>query len=401
MINDFDERVLSILEWPLIMNELESRCSTSLGKDRVRASRPLYRDEIILQQLRITELKDLAIQGDSMDFGGIGNITSLVERSRRDSILALEELFRVKNFLRGTARLRSFLKTHSDELPSLKEQFEAIAPCTELEKELADSLTDEGDLSVIRYPQLKRLRTAISDTRSDLEKKLNALINSAALDKVLQEKIHTTVNQRYCILIKAGMKGRVPGTIHDVSASGATLYLEPDSVKNLNDRFIMLGRELESEIEKILSGLSLLTGRHADELMVNQEVAGYLDYLNAATRLSVALKASAPEIVGSPVIDLKQARHPLLQLMQPEGTVANDIDLGADYTCLIISGANTGGKTVMLKTVGCAVLHHPYGASHTGIPRLERSAYSKQYWRISGTTRTFSSHCPPIRGRSP
>jgi DNA mismatch repair protein MutS2 len=356
MNRSFDERVLSILEWPLILNELESRCSTSLGRRRTALAAPLERDAIILQQLKITELRDLRDRNFPMDFGGISDISPLVERTRKDSILSIEELISVKNFLRGASRLRGFLKEHHGTHPSLREHLEAMPPCPDLEKELGLSLTDDGDLSVSRYPILKKLRASIAETRFELEKKLTSMINSPDLEKVLQERIHTTVNMRYCLMVKAGMKGRVAGTIHDVSASGATIYVEPESVKYINDRYIMLGRELENEIEKILAELSFLTGRHADELSQTIGTVACLDFLNAATRFSEAVKGAAPEITDAAMIDLKAARHPLLYLMKPEGTVPNDVELGRDYNCLIISGANTGGKTVLLKTIGCAVL---------------------------------------------
>lgn len=353
---DFDQRVLSVLEWPLIINELTSRCSTSSGKEKVSLCRPLNKEEIIRQHKQITALKDLSIQGHEMNFGGITNISPLLERCLRGAVISLEELVAVKNFLRGALRLRSFLKEHVDSYPILRGHLDGLFPCAKLNDELTVSITDDAELSTTRYPVLRKLRESINETRYTIESKLSAMINSPEFEKIIQDKIFTTVNQRYCILIKSGMKGRVSGTIHDVSSSGATFYLEPDNIKNLNDKLIMQRRALETEIEKILATLSILTGEFADDLMFNIQTCAQLDFLNAASRLSEALKGAAPQIEDEPVIDLKQARHPLLQLMSGETVVSNDIDLGTDYNCLIISGANTGGKTVMLKTVGCAVL---------------------------------------------
>ena len=350
-----DQRLLDALEWHLIMNEVESRCFTSAGKKA--ASRfPSGKDEIIKRHKKITALKELMRQGHSLYFGGITDILDISVRAAKNSLLLLEEIVGIKNFLLGTARLRSFLKEHIEVYPVLKEEFDQIFPCQKLESELALSLTDDGALSAVRYPILSKLRLSITSVRSETEKKLSAMVNSPAFEKVVQERIFTTVNQRCCILVKAGMRGHVKGTIHDVSASGSTFYIEPDSVKGLNDKYIMFVRELESETEKILASLSSLIGEFSDELAVNAHTAGRLDFFNAGALFSDAVRGSAPEITDEPLLDLKQARHPLLELMQRGAVVANDIELGKDYNCLIISGANTGGKSVLLKTVGCAAL---------------------------------------------
>ena len=350
-----DQRLLDALEWHLIMNEVESRCFTSAGK-RAASQLPSGKDEIVKRHKKITALKELMQQGHSLYFGGITDILDIAVRAAKNSLLLLEEIVSVKNFLLGTARLRFFLKEHAEAYPVLKEDFERIFPCQKLESELALSLTDDGALSAVRYPILSKLRLSIASARSETEKKLLAMVNSPAFEKVVQERIFTTVNQRGCILVKAGMRGHVKGTIHDVSASGSTFYIEPDNVKGLNDRYIMLTRELESEIEKILASLSSLIGEFSDELAVNAHTAGRLDFFNAGALFSDAVRGSAPEITDEPLLDLKQARHPLLELMQRGSVIANDIELGRGYNCLIISGANTGGKSVLLKTVGCAAL---------------------------------------------
>jgi len=350
-----DRRLLDALEWHLIINEIELRCSTSAGK-KAALHIPSGKDEIVNRHKKITALKELMQQGDSLYFWGITDILDITVRAAKDSLLLLEEIVGVKNFLLGTARIRSFLKEHIEAYPVLKEDFDQIFPCQKLESELALSIMDDGALSTARYPVLSRLRSSIASTRSEIEKKLSAMVNSPAFEKIVQERIFTTVNQRCCILVKAGMRGHVKGTVHDVSASGATFYIEPDSVKGLNDRYIVLVRELESETEKILAALSAIIGEFADELGVNARTAGRLDFFNAGALFSEAVKGSAPEIVDEPLLDLKRVRHPLLELMRRGAVVANDIELGKEYNCLIISGANTGGKSVLLKTVGCAAL---------------------------------------------
>ena len=350
-----NRRLLDALEWHLVVNEVESRCFTSVGK-KATLQVPSGKDEIVRRHKKITALKELMQQGHSLDFGGITDILDIIVRAAKNSLLLLEEIVGVKNFLRGTARLRSFLKEYKETYPILKEDFDQIFPCQKLESELELSVTDDGVLSAVRYPILSRLRSSIASVRSEIEKKLSIMINSPAFEKIVQERIFTTVNQRCCILVKAGMRGHIKGTIHDVSASGSTFYIEPDSVKAMNDKYIVLVRELEDEIEKILASLSSLIGEFADELASNVHSAGRLDFFNAGALFSEAVKGSAPEITDEPLLDLKQVRHPLLELMQRGAVVGNDIELGKSYNCLVISGANTGGKSVLLKTVGCAVL---------------------------------------------
>ncbi|MCL2026400.1 MAG: hypothetical protein FWG92_06315, partial [Leptospirales bacterium] len=350
-----NQRLLDALEWRLIMNEIESRCFTSAGK-KAALQVPSGKDEIVKRHKKITALKELMQQGHPLYFLGITDILDIIARAAKDSLLLLEEIVSVKNFLRGTTHIRSFLKEHIEAYPVLQEDFDQIFPCQKLKSELDLSITDDGFLSAARYPILSRLRSSSASARSEAERKLSAMINSPAFEKVVQERIFTTVNQRCCILVKAGMRGHVKGTIHDVSASGSTFYIEPDSVKSLNDKYIMLMRELENEIEKILASLSSLIGEFADELAINVHAAGRLDFFNAGALFSEAVNGSAPEMIDEPALDLKRARHPLLELMQRGAVVANDIELGKEYNCLVVSGANTGGKSVLLKTAGCAVL---------------------------------------------
>jgi DNA mismatch repair protein MutS2 len=182
-------------------------------------------------------------------------------------------------------------------------------------------------------------------------------MHSQTLSTAIQEKIHTIRNERYVILIKSNMKDKVKGNFHDVSSSGATIYIEPNEIIGLNNKMIMLERDYKNELNKILRVLSKETAKYSDELLHNQGMLARLDFLTAAAKLSISLKASGPEISDEKIIELYSARHPLLYLMSPSTVIPNDISIGKKFNCMIISGANTGGKTVLLKTIGlCALL---------------------------------------------
>lgn len=349
------DKAFEILEWPLILDALKSGCATSAGKSRADAAIPLGFDEVKTQTAKITALKNLSIDGFAPEFGGITDISPFLERAGKGSVLALEDLVAIKNFLLGAIRLKAFFREHDGDSSLFAEEIAGLPPCDKLNKELAASIDENGELSETRYPALRKLKTAIFDTKTEIEKKLSAAIASPAMSNALQEKFFTTCGSRYCLLVKASMKNKVNGTVIDISASGATFYIEPAGVRSLNDKHLMLERELEGEIEKILASLSLLTGEFSDDLSLNIKTAAYADFLNAAAKFSFRINGAAPEIAAEPVINLRQARHPLLSLMPSIEAVPNDIDL-SDCRCLIVSGANTGGKTVLLKTIGCAAL---------------------------------------------
>ncbi|PKL15093.1 MAG: hypothetical protein CVV49_21990 [Spirochaetae bacterium HGW-Spirochaetae-5] len=208
---------------------------------------------------------------------------------------------------------------------------------------------------------LRKLKRDIHATRIDIEKRLSKIIHSPDNEKILQEKTFTTVNGRYVVLVKSGMRGKINGNVHDISASGATVYFEPAEITQINNNIIMLDRELSQEIQKILAELTIAVAAHGDYLDANLRVLTFFDFINAAAKFSIMTRSSEPVISDEPILKLYRAHHPLLHIMSPDTIVSNDVELGTDYNALIISGANTGGKTVMLKTIGLCTLFAMYG----------------------------------------
>ncbi len=227
---------------------------------------------------------------------------------------------------------------------------------TPLPPVLVKAITENGELNDAAYPELRRIRDDLFAVKQEMEKSISRIVHTPSMDAVLQEKIFTTRNDRYVVLVKSSMKERVRGTVHDISASGATYYIEPQEITPLNNRALMLEKEMQAEIARILRDLTARVAENAGPLRCNLEVIGNLDFIHGAARYSIDIRGSEPEIAESSDIVLYTARHPVLYLMSPSTVVSNDIDLGGANRCLIISGANTGGKTVLLKTIGLCVL---------------------------------------------
>ncbi len=350
------EKAREVLEWGRVIEELDSRCETEPGRKYLALISPLERDAARTQLREVSEIKELSLRGDMLDFSGVSDIAPLLDLAEKGGMLKLAELSSVRRFAFASRRIRAFLKTHREEFQSLSGEYESLHPLDEISTLLGRAITDSDEISQSAYPALGRLRDEITALRGEIERALSELVHSPSVSKYLQEKIFTTRNERYVVLLKANFRGKLRGTVHDVSSSESTLYIEPELITDQNNRLIMLGVALQEEILRILKALTAEVARHAGGLRANLAVIACLDFLNAASRLSVAFDGNEPEIADTPSLRLIGARHPLLSLMSRETVVPNDITLGEEYRCLVISGANTGGKTVLLKTVGLSVL---------------------------------------------
>jgi DNA mismatch repair protein MutS2 len=358
MAGMISDRVLEALEWDRIVELLAAGCESGPGRAFARALEPLPLHAAASRLRKITELKNIsAIENDAPDFSGVEDVGTLSALAAKGAALSLAELASVRDFLAASRRVRGFLKSHRANYPEIGSEADGISPMEELTSLLSRSITESGQLSRSVYPRLAALEDEALSLRGEIERQLTSMMHSPSVAHCLQEKMFTTLGDRYVLLVKASSRGRIRGTVHDVSASEATLYLEPDAVTDLNNRMVMKERELRTEILKILVALSAQVGLGSGELAANQAALAGLDFINAASRFSKAIRGSAPELTEECAADLLDARHPLLHLMNPEGVVPNTVKLGEGRRCLLISGANTGGKTVLLKTIGlCALL---------------------------------------------
>ncbi len=361
MKNRLDTRILEILEWPALEEKLASLCASDAGKRLVTRLRPVPFNRIELQMKKISALRGLIERGAPPVLAGIADISIHTALASKGGTLAAEDLLLIRNFTAASGRIRAYLSAHKDEFPQLCDEHDRIDPLPELTRTLAAAITDDGRLNEEKYPVLKKIKNEIFGARQEIEKRISRIIHSPDNEKIIQEKTWTTSNGRYVILVKSGMRNKLNGNMHDISASGATVYFEPGELTGLNNNIIMLERELVLEIQKILAALSSKVAENADELNSNQRVLTYFDFITAAARLSMITRSSEPELTPEPMLRLYGAHHPLLYMMSPGTVVSNDIILGADYSGLVISGANTGGKTVLLKTVGLCALMAMYG----------------------------------------
>ncbi len=361
MKNRFNKRILDILEWPLIEEKLISLCVSDSAKRMASKLKPVPEFKIIIQMKKISAMKELIGRGTPPQLTGISDISDLTAIAGKGGVLNLEELMQVKQFTFASERIKKYLDTHREEFPSLEDEFSRINPLNELSRILSVTITDDGHLNEDKFTILRRLKKDIHSTKQDIEKRISKIIHSPDNEKIIQEKTFTTVNGRYVILVRSGMKGKINGNVHDISASGATVYFEPSELTHINNSIITLEKELLLEIQKILAELTIAVAAHGEYLESNLRVLTFFDFINAAARFSIMTRSSEPVISEQPVLKLYRAHHPLLYIMSPDTIISNDVELGVDYNALIISGANTGGKTVMLKTIGLCALFAMFG----------------------------------------
>lgn len=361
MKDRFDKRILDILEWPLIEEKIISLCVSDSAKRLASRLKPVPEQKVKIQMKKISAMKDLIQRGNPPQLSGISDISGLTAMAGKGGVLSIEELLQVKQFTIASERIKKYLAAHREEFTSLEDEYSRLNPLNELNKILADAITDDGYLNEDKFPVLRKLKKEIHSTKIDIEKRLSKIIHSPDNEKILQEKTFTTINGRYVVLVKSGMRGKMNGNVHDISASGATVYFEPSEITHINNNIIMLDRELSQEIQKILAELTIAVAAHADYLDANLRVLTFFDFINASAKFSIMTRSSEPVISDQPILKLYRAHHPLLHIMSPDTIVSNDVELGTDYNALIISGANTGGKTVMLKTIGLCTLFAMYG----------------------------------------
>ncbi len=344
-----------------MLQELVKNCSTEPGAASAETMVPLERETVRSQLAKITDFRELLARGETCDFSSVTDIEQILVLAEKEAVLRVEDLIVIREFVLASGRVRKFLQGQREEFPVIAGESRLLDTLSDIGDLLLSAITDTGSLSETRYPKLKSLNDSIFSARQEIEKKLNSIIYSPNMEPVLQENIFNLRNGRYVVLVKANMKGRLRGTVHDVSSTGATLYVEPEAITDQNNAVIVLNRELNAETERILRELTRAVARNADLLRSNLHVLAYVDFRQAAGRVSLLIAGSGPEIAEEPVMSLVKARHPLLSLMIPGEVVPNDIELGEDYQCLILSGANTGGKTVLLKTIGLCALMAAHG----------------------------------------
>ncbi|MGE5701539.1 MAG: endonuclease MutS2, partial [Clostridia bacterium] len=399
-----EQRVLKTLEYYKVIAMLEEKATSVLGKEKAKELIPFTNiDEVkIAQQATFEAATVLRLKG-SVPLGGIRDIRGAVERARLGSMLAPLELLDIAGTLFSGRRLKTFLLEMCDEeeLPLTKMTAERIEGLRDLELLIKNCIDENGEVMDSASVELRQIRQEIRSLEARIREKLDSLTRSASYQKMLMENIVTIRGDRYVLPVKQEYRNVFGGIVHDQSASGATLFIEPEVTVAMNHKLREVRLKEEREIEKILYELTAKTGEHVEQLKENIEALAELDFRFAKAQLAYSMKATTPAINESGYIRLKKARHPLIP---KEAVVPIDLELGGSYMAIIVTGPNTGGKTVSIKTTGLFALMVMAGLQIPVEEGSEMSIFSAVFadigdeQSIEQSLSTFSSHLTNIIG---
>ena len=396
-----NEKVLKTLEYDKIISQLASFAGSPLAKQTCTELTPSSDlCEIQARQRETSDALSRLLRRGSISFSGVTDVRGILKRLEIGSILSIGELLRICKLLEVCARVKAYSRgdTEEDSRDSLDELFEALQPLTPVSSEIRRCIISEDELSDDASGTLFKIRRSMRQTNDKIHAQLTSMVNGSART-YLQDAVITMRNGRYCIPVKAEHRGQVPGMIHDQSSTGSTLFVEPMAVVKLNNELRELELKEEQEIEVILSTLSSLVASETETISDDLELLTRLDVIFAKAQLSRSYNGSEPKFNTSGWIRIKKGRHPLLDKKK---VVPIDIHLGRDFQLLIITGPNTGGKTVSLKTVGLFTLMGQAGLHIPAFDGSELSIFEEVFadigdeQSIEQSLSTFSSHMTNI-----
>lgn len=369
MVIAMNEKALRILEYNKIIDLLTDKASSEPGKELCKKLLPITDIEAIekLQQ-QTSDAFTRLVKGGRIHFSGHKDISFSIKSLEIGSTLSATELLKISSSLACCTRAKTFSRSEHDEEieDSLQFYFENLEPLTPLQNEINRCIISEEEIADDASSTLKHIRRSINNTNEKIHSQLTSMVNTS-YRTYLQDAVITMRNNRYCIPVKAEHKSNVPGMIHDQSSTGSTIFIEPAAIVNLNNQLKELAMQEQEEIERILAELSANAGQYTEELANNYRLLTELDFIFARASLAIDMNASRPLFNTDRYINIRKGRHPLLDKKK---VVPIDINLGKDFDLLIVTGPNTGGKTVSLKTVGLFTL---MGQSGLHIPALDRS----------------------------
>ncbi len=392
-----NQKALKALEYYKIIEKLTEKASSPMGKDLCRRLLPgTDINEIRLMQTQTKDALTRLFQKGNLSFGSVKDVRGSLKRLEIGSTLGISEILTICGLLENTNRVKAYARNdRSDALPdSLEGMFGGLSPLTPLSSEIRRCILSEDEISDDASPTLRRIRRSMKLANDRIHTQLSGLVNGSARN-YLQDSVITMRNGRYCIPVKAEYKGQVPGMIHDQSSTGSTLFIEPMAVVKLNNDIRELELQEQKEIEVILASLSQQIAADREAIALNLQIMVQLDFIFARASLAVEMNASEPIFNESGRILLKKARHPLIDKRK---VVPIDIRLGDDFDLLVVTGPNTGGKTVSLKTVGLLTLMGQAGLHIPACDRSELSLFHEVYadigdeQSIEQSLSTFSSH---------
>ncbi len=390
-------KVLTTLEYTKIIDLLTEKADSEPGKKLCRELVPSTDLTAIRTAQR--ETKDALarlFRIGSTSFGSNRDLGFSIRSLEIGSSLSMSELLKLASFLDNVSRIKTYGKKEREDLPndSLDAYFEGLTPMTQLANEINRCILSEEEMADDASPRLKSIRRSKLSTNEKIHSQLTSMVNGA-YRTFLQDALITMRDNRYCIPVKAEYKSQVNGMVHDQSSTGSTFFIEPAAVVNLNNQLKELDLQEQEEIEVILGDLSSQAAVHTSELAADQKIMTTLDFIFAKAKLAMEQNATEPIFNTDHYIQIRKGRHPLLDKKK---AVPIDVRLGKDFDLLVITGPNTGGKTVSLKTVGLFTLMGQAGLHIPALDRSELSIFSEVYadigdeQSIEQSLSTFSSH---------
>lgn len=396
------KKALEVLEYDKIIRNLTDQANSDMAKEIISEFRP-FRD---IRQIRdgleeTTEAVSLIIHKGPLPLGGFYDISDSVHFARKGGVLTMSQLLHVRYNLSIARQVISFLKSDVPPMPAIMSISELIVPAGRLEEDIERCIISEDEMSDNASTELRDIRRSIARQKDAIKARMDRIVYSSGNKPFLQDAIVTVRDGRYVVPVKQEYKSQMPGVIHDESSTGATVFIEPQVIVTMNNELRELEIAERAEMDRILGELSLAVSEHFHDLINNQKLMTQLDIIMAKGKLSVSYKGEEPEVTDdtSQRLVLKSARHPLID---PEKVVPIDVALGGDYLTLVITGPNTGGKTVTLKTLGLMVLMaqtglHIPAESGSVIPVFEKVfADIGDEQSIEQSLSTFSSHMKNI-----
>lgn len=393
------QKVLHVLEYEKLKEQLIKHASSSLGKERVKVLVPSseYEEVAVAQEQTDEAAKVLRLKGN-IPLGGLVDIRATVKRARIGGMLSSVELIEVAGTLYAGRQMKRFIEKMVEEeielshLPILAEQIVVIH---DLERRISECIDDNGYVLDSASETLKGIRQQLRTTEARVRDKLESMIRSSNASKMLSDAIITIRNDRFVLPVKQEYRASYGGIVHDQSSSGATLFIEPQVVVDLNNTLQQAKVKEKVEIDRILTKLSNEVAENSDDLLHNVDCLADMDFMFTKAKYAKQIKGIKPIVNQDGVVRLLKARHPLL----PENEVVpNDIELGTDFTTIVITGPNTGGKTVALKTLGLCTLMAQSGLHIPALDGSEVAVFKAVYadigdeQSIEQSLSTFSSH---------
>lgn len=396
-----NSKVLRVLEYHKIIDRLKEKASSEPGRQLAAALVPMTDlEEIRTAQTQTADALGRLFAKGSTSFGSNKDLGMSLKSLEVGSVLSIAELLRIASFLENVNRIKAYGRRDRDDIPgdSLDIYFDSLEPLTPLANEINRCILSEEEIADDASPALKHIRRSMAITNDRIHSQLSSMINGS-LRTYLQDAVVTMRDNRYCIPVKSEYKGQVPGMVHDQSSTGSTFFIEPAAVVNLNNELKELSIKEQEEIEAVLASLSAQAAAYTDALALNQKSMTMLDFIFAKASLAMEQNATMPLFNTEHQIRIRKGRHPLID---KKTVVPVDILLGIDFDLLIITGPNTGGKTVALKTAGLLTLMGQAGLHIPALDRSELSIFHEVYadigdeQSIEQSLSTFSSHMTSI-----